>query len=149
MDVDGPGLDVNIMAPDRVEQLLAREDSPRVPQEMTQEAEFRRTEVDRLAGARYPVRGEIHRYVGELQHLLHGARLGSPDHRVQSGDEFTRAERLDNIVVRTTVEPAHPVALFAARGQHYHRQRTGIGCSPDPPTDFDTGAERTHRGHQH
>src|SRR5467141_2211899 len=115
MDVDSPGLDVNIMAPDRVEQLLAREDSPRVPQEMTQESKFRRTEMDRFAGARYPVRGEIHRHVGEMQHLLHRARLGSPDHRAQSGDEFARAERLDDIVVRTAVEPAHSVALFAAR----------------------------------
>src|ERR1700730_8087174 len=149
VDVDSPGLDIHIMAPDCVEQLLAREDASGVPQQMTQKAEFRRTEMDRFAGARYPVRAEIHRHVGEMEHLIHGARLGSPDHRAQSGDELTRAERLDDIVVGAAVEPAHSVALFAARRQHYHRQRTGLGCPPNPTAYLDPGDERQHPVEQH
>src|SRR3984893_12080605 len=63
VDVHRPRLDIHSVTPDCVEQLLAREDLPRVSQQMTQESKFRRTEMDRFAGARYPVRGEIHRYI--------------------------------------------------------------------------------------
>src|SRR5438128_2369289 len=113
VDVHGPRLDINIMAPHRVEQLLARKDPPGIPQQMAQEAEFRRAEMDRLARARHPVRGEIHLYIGEMQHLLPGTRLSAPDHGAQPGDEFARAERLDDIVVGTAVEPAYPVTFLA------------------------------------
>ena len=36
MDVDGSGIDLRIVAPDRVEQPLARQDEPRVLEEMLQ-----------------------------------------------------------------------------------------------------------------
>src|SRR5207253_3588406 len=51
VDVHRACLDVNIMPPDRIEQLLAREDTTGIPQEMTQQAKFRWAEMNRLAGA--------------------------------------------------------------------------------------------------
>ena len=62
-----------------VEQLLARKDPARMLQEMPQQAEFGRAEMDRLAGARDPMRREIHRDIGIAQHLFARIRLGAPD----------------------------------------------------------------------
>ncbi len=51
MDVDRAQLDLGILAPHLVEQLLAREDAARVLQEVAQQAEFGRAEMDRLAAS--------------------------------------------------------------------------------------------------
>ena len=81
--------------------------------QITQQAKFGRAEVDGLTGARHPVRGGIDFHIGELHYILRGAGLGPPHHRTQTGDEFARAERLDDIVVGAAVETAHPVGLPA------------------------------------
>mgnify|MGYP001551861959 CR=1 FL=1 len=51
MDIDGAELDLGVAAPDGVEKLLAREDATRPLDQMAQEAEFGRAEMDGLAGA--------------------------------------------------------------------------------------------------
>ena len=105
--------------------------------------------MDRLAGARYAVRGEIHRNVGKLQCFSPDARLGAPDHGTEPSDEFARAERLDHVVIGAAVEPTHPVGLLAARRQHNHRQRAGLRRPPEPATHFDSGDQRQHPVEQH
>ena len=76
MHVDGARLDIDVVAPDRVQQLLAREHPARMLHQMAQQAEFGRAEMDGLAGPRHPVGGEIHRHLAELQRLLGGVRAG-------------------------------------------------------------------------
>ena len=149
MHVDGAHLDLRILAPDPVEQLLAREHPARMLQEMPQQAEFGRAEMDRLAGARHAVGGEVHRDIGVAQHVVGRVRLGAPDHRAQPRHQFARAERLDDIVVGAAVEAADAVALLAARRQHDDRQRAGRRRPADLPAHFEAGDQRQHPVEQH
>ena len=50
-----PHLDFRVLAPHLIQQLLARKDATRLLQEMPQQAELGRAEMDRLSGARDPV----------------------------------------------------------------------------------------------
>src|SRR5882762_5921179 len=50
MDIDGAHLDLGIVAPYPVEQLLAREHAAGMLQKMAQQAVFGRPEMDRLSG---------------------------------------------------------------------------------------------------
>src|SRR5260370_21208333 len=46
MDVDGAGLDIDVLAPHRVQKLLAREDAAGMLHEMAPQAEFAAAEMD-------------------------------------------------------------------------------------------------------
>src|SRR5258708_3960399 len=64
MHVDGARLDIDILAPYRVEQLLAREDAAGMLHEVAQQAELGRAEMDRLAAADHAMGHEINDDVG-------------------------------------------------------------------------------------
>src|SRR5205085_2116541 len=83
MDINGAQFDFRVLAPYLVEQLLARKHPARLLQEMPQQAELGRAEVDRLSGARDPVRHEIHRDIGIAQRRFARIRLRPPDDRAQ------------------------------------------------------------------
>src|SRR5260221_324996 len=53
MHVDGADFELHIRAPDAVQQLLAGKHAPRVLQEVAQQAEFGRADMNGLARARY------------------------------------------------------------------------------------------------
>src|SRR5579871_2164399 len=53
MHVDGALIDIDVAAPNTVEQLLTREHPPRMLEEEFQEAIFGRTEIDRTARTRH------------------------------------------------------------------------------------------------
>ena len=138
-----------VVPPDAVEQLLAREDAARVLQEMAQQPEFGRAEMDRLAGTVGAMRHQVHLEIGVAQHAVFRLLLGAPDHGAHPRDQLVRAERLDDIVVGAAVQTANPVALLAARGQHDDRQRAGRRRPPDLPAYFETRDVRQHPIEQH
>src|ERR1700722_19759861 len=80
MDIDGAELDLGIAAPDGIEQLLAREHTAGPLEEESQQAEFGRPEMNRLAGAADAMRREIEREIAEAQHLGIRGRPGTADH---------------------------------------------------------------------
>ncbi len=63
-------LDVEIGAPDTVEELAAAEDAARVLEEMAQQAKLGGREMDLALAAKDAVRGKIHPEIVELQHVL-------------------------------------------------------------------------------
>ena len=73
MHVDGARLDIDILAPHRVEQLLAREDAAGMLHEVAQQAELGRAEMDGLAAADHAVRHQVHHDVGVVQRLVGSA----------------------------------------------------------------------------
>src|SRR6266404_3163461 len=144
VDVDGACLDIDVMTPYLVEQLLARKDAAGMLHEEAQQAELRRPEMDRSALTGYAMGYEIHGKIGEAQHLLGARRLGAAHHGAQSRDQLGWAERLDDVVVGAAVETAHAVALFAARRQHDDGYRARGGSATDLPAHLDAGDERQH-----
>src|SRR5690348_13359329 len=109
MDVDGAQLDLGIAAPHRIEQLLAREDAAGPLEEEAQQAELRRAEMDRLAGAADAMRREIEREIAEAQDFGIARRAGAADHGPEPRDQLARAEGLRDIIVGAAVEAAHAV----------------------------------------
>ena len=60
VDVDGAQLDLAVLAPDRIEQPLAREDPAGMFEEMAQQPELGRAERDRRAAAPHLVADHVH-----------------------------------------------------------------------------------------
>ena len=144
MDVDGARLDIDVLAPHRVQKLLAREDAAGMLHEMAQQAEFGGPEMDRLGGARHAMRHQVHDDVGVGQRLVGQRRPDAAQHGADARHQLGGRERLGDIVVGAGVEPAHPVALLAARRQHDDRQVGGRGLAAQLAADLDARHQRQH-----
>src|SRR6202035_5798177 len=78
MDVDGALVDVDVTAPDAVEQLLARKHPARVLHQEFEQAEFGRPERNVAAGARDPLLLAVELDVACGEHAGNALRLGPP-----------------------------------------------------------------------
>src|SRR5882757_3592338 len=116
MHVDGPDLNVAIAAPDRVEQSLAREDSPGMFEEMAQQPEFGRPERDGPPGALHLVADYVHFEVGEAELLAGQSRPHPAQHRLHPRHQLAWAERLGDIIVGAGFQASHPIRFLAAAG---------------------------------
>ncbi len=137
MDVDGAQFDVAVMAPDAVEQALARKDMTGMLDEMLEQAKFGRAECDCRAVAAHPVRHGIDLDIGIAQRLAGERGADSAQHRLDAGDQLTRRKRLGDVIVGAGIEAADAVFLFAARGQHDDRDVGGTGIAAQPTAHFD------------
>ena len=113
-------------APHQIEQLAAREHPAGALQQLAQQAELGRAEVHLAAAARAPdaPRGPCVR--SAKRRTSRGERRADPaQHRAHARDQLVERERLGDVVVGAGVQPAQPVGLLAARGQHDDRQIRG------------------------
>src|SRR3546814_18257681 len=94
MYVDRTRLDIDVVAPDGVEELLAREDAARMLEEVAHQAELGRTQMHPARPAGHAVADEIHRQIGELQPLGVGAWTGAAGDGAGGGEGSGPAERL-------------------------------------------------------
>src|SRR5436305_1217960 len=121
--VDGTGTGVRRVPPHRGEQLLPRVHPTRPVQQVGQQVELGRGEVDRGAAGldRAPLRVE-HDPAGPPYPLLPvGWTGGAAQHRLDPRDQLARAERLGQVVVATLFQPEDPVHLVVAGGQEQYR----------------------------
>ncbi len=143
MDVDRARLDIDVIAPDRVEQLLARKDAARMLHQIVEQLVFRRAEMNVTAGALHTVRQAIDADLAERDAVFRQARTDAAQHGADACHQFDHGERLDDIVVGAGVEAADTVALFRARRQHDDRQVAGIALGTQAAADLDA----RHLGH--
>jgi hypothetical protein len=54
----------------------------------------------------------------------------APHQRLQARDQFARLEGLGEVVVGAQLQPDDAAHRVAARGQHQHRRRVGLGAQP-------------------
>ena len=132
------------MRPHRFKQLLARENSAGVFEEMAQQAIFGRAEADRLAVAAHAVRGEVHFKPGIIKHFGGQRRAHAAQHRAGADHQLLRAERLGDIIVGAGFKPAQAVVLLAARGQHDDRQVGGGGLAAQAAAQLDSADPLDH-----
>ena len=85
VDVDGAGLDVDVRAPDRVEQLLAREHAAGVLHEVVEQAKLGGAQVHVLAGALHPVGGAVDDDVAVADAVFGQARADAAQHGADAG----------------------------------------------------------------
>ena len=76
VDVDGAGIDVGIVRPDRVEQALARKDPAGMFEKMPEQPELGRAEGHGLAVAADAMASDVHLDIGIDELLARQARAG-------------------------------------------------------------------------
>jgi hypothetical protein len=112
-----------------VEQPIARERLARMAQEVLEQRELARAELDALA-----VRGDLATRLvqgdpADLQAQPGPDRLratGPSGERAQTGGELLECERLDEVVVGARVEAGHPVDDGVARREDEDRDRRSL-----------------------
>src|SRR5579883_1933416 len=111
MDVDGALVDIDVAAPDAVEQLLAREHAARMLQEELEQAIFGRPEIDRTARTRHAALLAVELDVAIGEHG--GETLGAcaPQQAFHASEQCGHRERLDDVVVGAGRKSPHPLAL--------------------------------------
>src|SRR4051794_35399010 len=93
-----------VVAPDLVEQLLARDDEPLVAHEVLEQLELALGQLDLALAARDLVRVGVEREVADAQRR-HPARRAATQQRAQASQQLLALERLDEVVVGADVEP--------------------------------------------
>ena len=144
MDVNRAQLDIDVAAPDGVQQLLAAEHPLGMLQEVAQQLELGRPQMHRTFTAPHPVRGEVHDQIIKGQHLRFQARLRAAHYRAHAGDQLGRRKGLGDVIIGAAFQAADLVAFLAARGQHDDRDIGGLGPPAQLPAYFDTGEHGQH-----
>ncbi len=144
MHVDRARLDINVLAPHRVEQLLAREDTAGMLHEVAQQAKLGGAKMHRLAAADHTVGDQVHDDVGVGKRLVGQRGPDAAQHGADTRHQLGRRERLGDVVVGAGVEAAHAIALLTARRQHDDRQVGGGGLAAQLPANLDPRHQRQH-----
>ena len=149
MDVDGAGLDIDVTAPDGIQQLFAAEDTTRVLHQVVEQAEFGGAEVDFLTRAADAVGDAVDDNVAVVEAVVGQAGPDAAQDGADAGDQLGHREGLGHIVVGTGVEAADTVAFLAARRQHDDRHVAGLGLAANAPADLDSREFGQHPVQQH
>src|SRR5207248_2644788 len=122
--VDGAGVSGERVAPDALEQLVACEHEPAMIEELPEQVELLRRELDLfLADAHFAPTG-VDMEVAVLDRLaleIAAVRRRAPEDRLHAGNELAWVERLRQIVVGADFEADDLVDVLVARGQHQDR----------------------------
>ena len=122
MDVNRARFAEKILAPDRGQQLLARERPAGVCHERVQQLELLERELDTDAVGRNDVLTEVHLKAADADQLLLFRRAAAAaQHRTDSRGHLHHAERLCKIVVRAEVKADDLVVLVALGRRHDDR----------------------------
>ena len=100
---------------------LAREHNAAVADHVFEQGKFLGRERDRAAAARDMVRGGVDREVGDGEDIGRAAAALARDD-AQPGQQLVERKRLDEIVIRPGVEPAHAVGYAVLRREKQHRR---------------------------
>ena len=122
MYVDGALLDIDIAAPDAVEELLAGIDPIGVGHEELEHAVLGRPQHHRLVTGGDAVRHRVEAQALDVDDLAADRRVDPPQHRLDARHQLTGRERLGDIVIRTALEAGDFVSFLSARGEHDDRQ---------------------------
>jgi len=122
VDGDGAGVLEEGLAPDRFHQLVAGVDPAGVRGQVGEQVELAHRQRERLAVEEGAAgrRLDAQRAVLDRRRFLIGWR-DTAQHRVYPGDQLSRREGLDDVIVGALAQADEAVGLLAAGGQHDHR----------------------------
>ena len=84
----------------------------------------------------------------DLQRHRRGGSRGTTQHRAHPQCQFTRAERLGQVVVGTGLQTGDPVVLLVERGQQDHRHGEVAALAQRPAQRQTIGAGHHHVEHR-
>ena len=111
-----------------------------MPEEVLEQVELERGEVDDALAAADLVRRDIHDQIRAAQHLA-ARRPAAPQESAHPREQLVVRERLHQVVVRAGVEPEHAVGDRVARREHQDRH---VGAGAQPTADLDAVDARKH-----
>src|SRR2546426_8100876 len=125
-----------LVAPDLIEDLFSGDDLAGVADQIPEQIELARREVDALSGAVRLVGAEVDLDVADAA----GLDAGRPPARAPQDGAYPReqlgdAERLGDVVVGAELEAEHFFGLLRARGEHDHRR--GVGARAELAAHFE------------
>ena len=129
VDVHGPRAAGVAHPPHAIEEPVARVHDAGALEEVGEEVELLRRQLDRLVADRHLAALDVDDDVGELDAVVARRRLGATKDRLHAGDELARRERLGDVVVGADLEPGDTVGLLVARGEHENRH-CGLRAKP-------------------
>src|SRR4051812_42039454 len=118
--VDGVGLAERGIAPDLLEQLVARDHQSLVAHHELEELELAGGELEQAIAAGGLVRGRVELQVADDQRRA-APRRAPAQERAQPRQQLLEVERLDQVVVGAGVEPLDARVDRVARGEHQDR----------------------------
>jgi hypothetical protein len=137
MDVDRSLLHLGRLAPYPVEQLRARKYAARLCQEIFQQPELGRSEMDIARASPHPARFTIKLEVAGVEAI--GDTLGTTAAQQSTNPShyLWNRERLDDVVVGSDRKAAHALSFLTSRSHHDDRECARILARPQPLADFD------------
>src|SRR3954469_2504875 len=122
-----------VVAPDLLEEALARHDDALVAHEVLEQLELALGELDGAVAARDLVRVRVQGEVGDDERRA-AARRSAAQQGAQAGEQLLALERLDEVVVGAGVEALDARLDRVARGEHQDRHVVG---GPQAAGDLD------------
>ncbi|KFB71161.1 MAG: hypothetical protein AW09_003720 [Candidatus Accumulibacter phosphatis] len=121
MDVDRAVFDIDVIAPDVVEQLLARVDASGIGHQETQQPEFGRGQGDPPARNARFVADRVQLDRTSTQRALDKLWGAAAQYRLHARQQFLRAEGLDDVIVGAAFQPGNTICFLATCGQQDDR----------------------------
>ena len=157
VDVDGAGVAVVLVAPDALEQLVAREGAAGVRDEELQELVLLGRQGDGLVVEPCLIRGEVEPQAADGQALfsrlvLAAALLdagGTAQHGLDAREQLAHGEGLDDVVIGTELEAEHAVNLLGLGGQHDDGDAARLRVGFELAADFESVDFGQHDVEQH
>ncbi len=140
IDVDDVGGRVKIEIPDVLQQHRPRHHLTLVADQIFEDLEFPRQQIDFLAAAIGGPRHQIELEIADAQHRFLDHRGAAPRQRLDPRQQLGKGERLDQIIVAAAAQAAHAVVDFAERADDQSRRiNAGVAELPDDRQTVDAG----------
>src|SRR5690554_272215 len=118
MHINGTLLDIDVSAPDLVQQLTAGVCALLVGHEELQQAVLGGADLRRSAVDGYPMADRIQAQTTDLDRCFIVQGAGTAQHGLQAGDQLPGGEGLGNVVISADFQSLDLVILLALGGEH-------------------------------
>ena len=141
MDVHHVAFGIEVHVPDLLEQRGAADDLVGMEEEVLQELELPRREIEGVAVDRGDVAEPVERELPVAQHVEPGGAAPAVE-RADPRQQLVEAERLGQVIIRAGVEPPHDILGRVERGEHEDRGRPAL--APELGGDLEAVLLRQH-----
>ncbi len=136
INIDRTWSHIGCVTPDRIEQLVARENAPGVPHKVVEQAEFGGGGRNLFAAHGQRHRRGINVHLFDLGRQRRQGPLETAQHGLDTGHQFARTERFGDVVIGTQFQSQYAIGLATFRGQKNYRNRCQRDRLPDLTAKF-------------
>ncbi|MNN09175.1 hypothetical protein D3C81_1220510 [compost metagenome] len=144
MHVDGTLFNVDVAAPDLIQQLATRVGALLVGHEKLQQAVFGRAHLGRTAVDGHAVADRVQQQAADFDWRLAIGRAGTAQHGLQARYQLTGGKRLGDVVVGADFQALDLVVLFTLGGEHDDRDVPGQFITLEATGQLDAGRAGQH-----